>query len=227
MAFAFLVVPLLGCGSRNDSPPTSTRETSRQSSAAAVKTEPKASLDRDREIEKAEQLAQQRDIDGAASTLKALLLADPEDVEVIFRLASLRAFDGDLSSAVELLDSIPTDHPEAGIPALGQSADWCFQLERWNDAERRYRKILELLPQASEAHRKLAMLLNRQGRRHEAASHIRKLCKQGNVRQDELHALIHLSDAMYDDPSRPGRESVFADRPRGTGEKAIHGREVP
>lgn len=128
-------------------------------------------------------------------------MVDPDDVEVLFRLAGIIAGRGDLSAAVDLLDAIPTGHAEAGIPALGQSADWCTKLERYGDAERRYRKILELFPQAAEAHRKLAHLYNRQGRRHEAAAHVIELCRQGNVRQDELHSLIHLSNAMYDDPS--------------------------
>ena len=168
-------------------------------------------LDRDREIEAAQQLLEQREFDAAAAKLKPLLVLDPGDVEVVFWLASVSAARGDLAAAVELLDSIPAQHPEAGIPALGQSADWCLQLERYGEAEQRYRKVLELFPEAPEAHRKLAILFNRQGRRHEAAAHIRQLCNQGNVRQDELHGLIHLSDAMYDDPADV-RPSTAADR---------------
>lgn len=152
-------------------------------------------------IADADQLAQQGDSATAASKLKGLLVADPDDVEVLFMLANLEAAAGDLSGAVDLLDAIPNDHPEAGIPALGQSAQWCVELERYDEAQRRYREVLSSIPDAAPALRQLAYLLNRQGRRHEAADYVQELCKLGNVRQDELHSLIVLSHAMHDDPS--------------------------
>lgn len=156
--------------------------------------------DRETEIASVERRLEQGDLAGAEAKLRTLLVRDPADAEVIFRLATVRARDGDLVAAVELLDTIPTDHPDAGLPALGQAADWYFELNRYRQAENRYLQILQLAPEASEAHRKLAYLYNRQGRRHEAAAHIYQLCRQGNVRQDELHALIVLSDAMVSEP---------------------------
>jgi tetratricopeptide (TPR) repeat protein len=227
MAIA-LLIPSLGCGSRNEVPPVAavpevaserlsekgsdplaaTREGqtpfrigSESETTATTNVQKTEPLNRDREMEQAEQLLEQGEFAGAILKLKALLVADPNDVEVIFWLANATAASGDLAQAIELLDSIPSDHPEAGIPSLGQSADWCQQLERYQEAEQRYEKILALLPQLAEVHRKLAFLYNCQGRRQEAAVHIAELCKQGNIRQDELHALINLSDPMYDDPS--------------------------
>lgn len=158
----------------------------------------------------AERLIEQQKFADAAVILQSLLTASPEDVELLFRLANVKAALGDLPLAIELLAAIPEDHPEAGIPALGQAADWCFRLQRYADAERLYLKVLERAPSASLARRQLAYLLNRQGRRHEAAVHIQQLCKLGNVRQDELHSLIVLSDAMYDEP---GAKRKTSDRP--------------
>ena len=63
-------------------------------------------------------------------------------------------------------------------------------------------RILALDPNLTLARRQLAYLLNRQGRRHEAAVHVRELCKAGDVRQDELQSLIVLSDAMFSDPTQ-------------------------
>ncbi|WP_231602672.1 CRTAC1 family protein [Neorhodopirellula pilleata] len=55
-------------------------------------------------------------------------------------------------------------------------------------------------------HRDYAHLLNELGRRHEAAQHIRVLCKIGDVREEELHSLMVLSDAGTDRPlDRGGR----------------------
>lgn len=160
-----------------------------------------AELSREQKIANAERLAEQGKLADAATKLRELLVIDPGDVEVLFMLASLTAANGDLAEAVNLLDAIPADHPEAGIPALGQSAQWCMELKRYDEAERRYQEVLRYFPDAAPARRQLAFLLNCQGRRHEAAVHIRALCKLGDVRQDELHSLIVLGHAMYDDPN--------------------------
>ncbi|MEM8668785.1 MAG: FG-GAP-like repeat-containing protein [Planctomycetota bacterium] len=160
-------------------------------------------FDRNQEIESIEQLLENGDIASAEQKLKALLVRDPADAEVIFRLATLVAGRGDLAAGVELLESIPVDHPDAGLPALGQSAEWCFALDRFRDAEDRYKQILAVVPDAKQVHRALAYLYNRQGRRHEAATHLYALCQQADVLQDELHALIQWSDAMYTPPGTP------------------------
>ena len=99
-----------------------------------------------------------------------MLVKNPTDVEVIFRLAMVTGNQGNLEAAIDLLAAIPPDHPQAGFPAVGQSADWCLQLGRYDEAEERYRRLLVDHPNAPEANRKLAFLLNRRGRRHEAAS---------------------------------------------------------
>ncbi|MDG2220215.1 MAG: FG-GAP-like repeat-containing protein [Rubripirellula sp.] len=151
-------------------------------------------------MEKSQVLVDRGDYRGAAAALNELLLIDPSDVEVLFRLAQVESGAGNLSKSVEILSEIPEDHPQAGLAALGQSADWCVALERYDEAEQLYKRVLARAPNAAPALRPLAHLLNRQGRRHEAAIYIQELCKQGNVRQDELHALISLSDAMYDAP---------------------------
>ena len=162
---------------------------------------PEKPLDRRALIARSAELAASQDFAAAAAVLRNLLVVDPSDAEVVFRLANLTAASGDLPQAISLLEGIPDDHPEAGLPAIGQSAEWYFQLEQYEQAEQRYLKVLELVPQAAPALRQLAYILNRQGRRHEAAVYIRQLCELGDVRQDELHSLISLSDAMYDPPS--------------------------
>ena len=158
-------------------------------------------INREQLILQSEQHAERGELGAASATLRQWLLVDPSDSEVIFRLANLSAAQGNLADGIELLQAIPNDDPEAGLPALGQSADWSMDLKQYTDAERGYLKILEIVPQAAAAHRKLAFLYNRQGRRHEAARHVYHLCRLGNVRQDELHSLIQLSDAMFDPPT--------------------------
>jgi tetratricopeptide (TPR) repeat protein len=219
---ALFFVPLAGCSSSSDRETIeeSTQEevvpdratqtdttnqaqpAERPSNGADSRTIEKASTQASREtrLAEAKRLLAAGQTEQAKSVLREQLLTDPDDVEVIFLLAQAEASAGNLDQAIEFLGSIAEDHPEAGLPALGQAADWCMQLERYDDAEKRYLAILRLIPDAAPAHRRLAQLLNRQGRRHEASFHLRELCKQGNIRQDELHALIVVSDAMVSEP---------------------------
>ena len=158
-------------------------------------------------IEAASQLIELGKLDDASSVLTKLLVMRPDDVRVLFLSARLAAQQGDLFRAVTLLGEIPEDHPEAGLPALGQAAEWCFILERYDDAESNYRKLLNASPNFVPAIRQLAFLLNRQGRRQEASVLIRQLCKLGDVLQDELHSLIALRDAMYHEPDDVAHQS--------------------
>lgn len=151
-------------------------------------------------VERADSLIESGNFAGAEQVLMNLTLLDPDDVMVLFRLANVKAAQGRLSEAVEILEAIPDDDAQASLPALGQAGDWCMELGRFDESEKKYLQILRILPDAVPAHRQLAYLYNRQGRRHEAAVHVRRLCQLGDIQQDELQSLIVLSDAMYDEP---------------------------
>jgi len=172
--------------------------------------------------------------DEASNILTRLLVVQPKNVQVLFLSARLAAQQGDLSRAVSLLGEIPEDHPEAGLPALGQAAEWCFMLERYQDAETKYRKLLRASPGFVPAIRQLAFLLNRQGRRQEASVLIHQLCELGDVLQDELHSLVALRDAMYDDPDKNLSQSTdsaaryyFPIGPYGDARKAFQENDFP
>jgi len=172
-----------------------------QGNPTALGSESKQPFSREGALANADHLMQSGQPQQAIAELQRVLLSDPEDAEILFRLAHAQAQSGELELAVELLGSIPEDHPEAGLAALGQTADWCMQLKRYKDAERLYRKVLARAPGAAVVHRQLAFLYNRQGRRHEAAGHLQELCRLGNVQQDELHAMMVLGHAIFDDPN--------------------------
>lgn len=185
--------------------PASAKPVATEGDGVETASEPPAKQPFSREdaIEAADQAARGGRYDEAISQLQRVLTADSEDAEALFRLSRVHADAGDLQSAVELLDLIPEDHPEAGLPALGQAADWYMALEQFDQAETRYQKVLAKAEGFAAAHRQLAYLYNRQGRRHEAAEHLRVLCRLGNIQQDELHALMVLGHAILDDPNKP------------------------
>ncbi len=208
-----------GCDSKEQVDPPKAAVIS-PSKAAPIQTGDVQTDDSQTQLDQADSLAESGDIAQATAVLRQLLIVNPRDVEVLFRLANLSAAEGNRSEAIELLEAIPEDHPDAGLPALGQAADWCMEVERYGDAEQKYLRVLSLLPDEALPHRKLAYLLNRQGRRQEAAEHVRELCKLGDVRQDELHSLIMLNDAMYDDPELPPSDPSHPYWPIGASGKA-------
>ena len=158
-------------------------------------------FDREKALQAADRLLRAGQTQQGIAELQRILLSDPTDAEVLFRMANAQASLGELAIAVELLEAIPEDHPQAGLAALGQAADWSMQLQRFDDAERLYRQVLARAPEAAVVHRQLAFLYNRQGRRHEAFVHLQQLCRLGNVQQDELHAMMVLGHAIFDDPN--------------------------
>ncbi len=108
------------------------------------------------------------DIQAAESKLRDYLVRNPTDANALFLSARCQAYQGDLAPAVRTLECISPDHPEAGIPAIGQAADWLVRLHDYNNAEVKLRKLVSLAPHLAIAHRRLALLLNSQGRRSEA-----------------------------------------------------------
>ncbi|WP_160167263.1 FG-GAP-like repeat-containing protein [Rhodopirellula sp. SWK7] len=136
----------------------------------------------------------------AEKILRQMLIGDPEDYEALFHLARVTFNRGQHDEGLHLISAIPPAHPQLGIPALGVAADWCFELDRFDEAERRYLQIAKRNPQISVPFRQLAYLYNRQGRRHEAVEMTRQLCLAGDVTQEELLTLVVESDAIYYSP---------------------------
>ncbi|MCC9604139.1 FG-GAP-like repeat-containing protein [Stieleria sp. JC731] len=157
---------------------------------------------REQSIDAALTAQDQGRFDKAIEILQQLILQDPKDYVAVFHLANAEAGKGNLLNAAEMLSEIPPTDPDSGLPALGVAADWYLELKRFDKAEQRYRQILQLAPQFNIARRRLAYLLNRQGRRYEANELIEQLCMAGDITQDELFALIVESDALYDAPDQ-------------------------
>jgi len=222
---------LPGCYSASDSEPAASVAPSSEAIRSAATPQqdlPAALFDRVAELRRSERLFESERYAEAADGLQRVMLADPSDVEVIFLFANAQARLGHLGDAISLLESIPPDHPQAGLPAIGQAADWCFQAERYFDAEQKYLRILQTVPEAAIARRQLAYLYNRQGRRHEAAMQIQQLCRMGDVREHELHALLSLCDAIFDDPRSPppvGRPPYFLIGPEGEARRRFTNRQ--
>ncbi len=118
----------------------------------------------------------------------------PENADALFLMARCSAAQQHIAEAVAMLELIPTTHPQAGLPALGMSADWLIQLGRFDEAEMKLRTILKLQSRFIVAHRRLAQLLNCQGRRIEALPHMRALASFQVATASELYGMGTFSD---------------------------------
>ncbi len=130
----------------------------------------------------------------AAQQLRTLLLREPENADALFLFAQTKAAQGMLQEAIDTLGAIPATHPELGITALGQAADWLIQINQYDAAKDRLKQILRQNNAIPMAHRRLAQLLNNQGQRIEAAPHLRALARLGDVTEAELYGLGTFSD---------------------------------
>jgi Flp pilus assembly protein TadD len=130
------------------------------------------------------------DLEAAFKLVRAARSATPKDPEVIFLLARVLAEGNRFAEAIKLLDDLAEAMPAGRLPVLGQTAEWLVFDGQGQEAEKRYRILLEETAGESMVHRQLSQLLLRQGRRLEAATHLRVLCRAGELNESELRAML-------------------------------------
>lgn len=153
-----------------------------------------APIDAEAVIQRAGSLIEQSRYEEAEQLLMPLLLVQTNQSGGLFLLAQVKAGQGKIDNAIETLEEISPDDRALGLSALGQAADWLIQSERYGDAEAKLRQILLRDPEITIAQRRLAQLLNNQGRRIQAAPHLRKLAELGDTTPEELYGMITFSD---------------------------------
>ncbi len=159
----------------------------------------KSTLDAHQESELASAALSKGDSDTAYVHARNAVRADPNDPQVLFVMARVLGDRHRYPEAIRILDRVAQQDPAATFPALGQSAQWLVLSGDWTEAERRYRLILREVPDAMIVQRELASLLIRQGRRYEAASFLRSLCRQGDLSDSNLRSMLRLSLAFGGD----------------------------
>ena len=132
------------------------------------------------------------DTDEAFRLIRLAESAAPDDLQTTFIKARILAERNRFREAVRLLDALAERDPQAQLPVMGQTAEWLVHQGNWQEAESRYRALLEILQDDAPAlvHRMLGRLLLREGRRVEAAEHLNQLCRLGDIDQFELLALL-------------------------------------
>ncbi|MEO1616024.1 MAG: tetratricopeptide repeat protein, partial [Planctomycetota bacterium] len=140
-----------------------------------------------------------------AETMRALQTDDQSTAYRLSREAMYRASDDPQTrftyglvlgsrkrfpEAIQLLDQVGEEMPQAKLPALGQTAEWMVQFGRYDEAYERFQAVLKAVPSAAIAHESLAQLLIRQGRRLEAREHMEFLCQSGQADEFLLRSML-------------------------------------
>jgi tetratricopeptide (TPR) repeat protein len=143
-------------------------------------------------------------VSGAESQVRSILIVQPENQDAKLLAAKCAGYDGRTREAVELLDGIDAVDSERYEKALWLAAQFLIEADQYDDAEQRLKRLLLLSGDTNRVHRRLAILLNNQGRRIESAEHLRALARSGDVSPKELFAMNAYSEEFIDESlSRP------------------------
>ncbi|MEE2936509.1 MAG: FG-GAP-like repeat-containing protein [Planctomycetota bacterium] len=135
----------------------------------------------------------------AEQMLRQLLISDPDDPHVLQLWAEYQASQGETLAALESLESIKSDDLEKMAELRWLAVDLLVDANEYAMAELKLQQLLQETKNVVRVHRKLASILNNQGRRIEAGQHLRELAKLGEIRERDLVAMTTLSSPFIDE----------------------------
>ena len=150
-------------------------------------------------LELAQSLFADGNISGAETQLRPILIARPNDPKANLLAAKCAAAKGQTLVAVTMLDAIDQSDTSAYAMALWLSGQWLTDAKQYDAAEQKLKDLLQFQGDSNRVHRRLATLMNNQGRRMEAAVHLRALARRGDVSEKELFAMNAYSEAFIDE----------------------------
>ena len=197
-AFQWMLVclTLLGCEKRDSGP-------SVQELVRRQRLRESAQLSKSRTLEErlanAESYLSQGNAVAAGEEIRSLLISHPDHRDLILLSARIQAASGDKIAAAKTLDAIDESDVESHREALWLAATWLIAVHRYDEAQQKLERMLEFPGDVHRVHRKLAVILNNQGRRIEAAPHLRALARLGEIREKELFAMNNYSNPFIDE----------------------------
>lgn len=152
-------------------------------------------------IDAAKAFIAEGDYPAAEAALKPLLISDPNHAVAKLLAARCAAAGGRFTAAISLLDEVERldCDDKTRSAALALSATCSIELSDFELAETKLTRLLLDSGESNRARHQLAMILNHQGRRIEAAEHLRLLADSGDVSEKELFAMITYNDSFIDE----------------------------
>lgn len=188
------LVPV-GCG-KNSGPSAQDLKRRQRSRQTAELTKTKSV---DQQIQVVQEHLDDGNLVAAQQTLRPLLISHPKHSGVVLISARCAAESGNPAAAAKLLDAIDPQDQQLHSQALWLAADWLIQAGQYDAAQERLERLTELPGEQTRAHRKLALILNNQGLRIQAAPHLRALARSGKIQEKELFAMHCYSEPFIDE----------------------------
>lgn len=191
-----VVLLLGGCGEPDTGPSANELVRRRQVAEMAKLSQSKTPEQR---LEAARAFLAEGNLVAAQRQIRPLLISQPEDPQLILLSARIEAAAGDKIAASEALEAIGPSQPESHREALWLAAQWLIERGHYEAAQAKLQRMLKQYEDTERVRRRLAMLLNNQGRRIEAAEHLRALARSGGIREKELFAMNTYSEPFIDE----------------------------
>ncbi|MEC7678902.1 MAG: FG-GAP-like repeat-containing protein [Planctomycetota bacterium] len=134
----------------------------------------------------------------AEDELRPLLIATPNDPDVLLVWADIQATSGRKPQAIETLKLVKLENSEQKVTALWKASQWLISLTEFDEAEQQLLLMLELPGDKVRVLRSLSTILNNQGRRREAGIHLKSLAKTGEIQEKELISMVTLGNPFLD-----------------------------
>ncbi len=174
-----IAVALLGCNRREDSVTvTDGHDPVTQSDQEILRT--------------AFDLFQQGESTEAFKIVQQVLIASPDDTTALRLAVDIQRQRGHLGEAGDLARRAADVDPSRATSMLLIAFECHLRSQNFQAAEQDLRRAAEINPDAAQVHRQLAQLLNAQGRRLEASTHVRQLIRLHVIQPSELLSLIDL-----------------------------------
>ncbi len=142
---------------------------------------------------------QQGDWESADASLTDWLAAEPNSLPATMLISQLRFAQKRPLEAAKILEAAAPQHVNEQPMLIGQAGEFFYQGKDYENAERAWRKAIELRPELIMPHRRLASLLNAQGRRYEASFPLEAIVRGTGATPAELLALLEISRPFADE----------------------------
>lgn len=195
LAFACLAFALAGCN-EGETGPTAQQMLRQQQLRSSQQAS--ASQTTQQRLDTALAFLEDENFIAASEELSRILIADPNNQNALILSAKTEAAQGNGSAAVKILDSLDNTDPALKIEMLWLAAGWSIDSGDYSTAEQKLKELLGTDTDLVKARRQLAIILNNQGRRIEAAPHLLALAKLGKSREKELFAMITYGNPFID-----------------------------
>lgn len=195
---ACVCVALLGCGGEDDENVAELlrRQKMRESNELTQDKTPQEVL------QQAQKDYDLKNYQTALAAVQPLLIKMPDNVRAVLLTAKCQAELGQKLQAAKLIESIEADNQDIRPRDRYLAVDWFVDVADYESAQAILSSVLHQDPNQKSAHRKMAELFHAQGRRFDAATHLRTLARLNDATEKELFAMNSFREPFIDTASK-------------------------